>query len=68
MTKLSKELLLAIKKMSDEGMNVHDFITVRDYLFLNNKFDMVEYIENNRYAFTTSIMNREYDYVGFYFE
>lgn len=49
-------------------MNVHDFITVRDYLFLNNKFDMVEYIENNRYAFTTSIMNREYDYVGFYFE
>jgi hypothetical protein len=65
---LKKELLQEILIMEQKGIEVHDYKTVRNYLIGLNRFDLVEWIDNNRSEYTKSILNREQHYIGFYYD
>lgn len=52
--------------MESNGKNIYDYTEVRLSLIGQNKFDLVDWLDNNREDYTTSILNREQHYIGFY--
>jgi hypothetical protein len=50
------------------GLEIHNYKTVREYLIGLNRFDLVEWIDNNRSEYTKSILNREQHHIGFYYD
>lgn len=54
--------------MEKEGVNIFNYKTVRNELIRQCKFDMVEWLDNNREEYTRSILNKEHQLIGFYYE
>lgn len=54
--------------MEQNGMEIHDYKTVRDHLIGLNRFDLVEWIDSNRSEFTKSVLNKEHQSIGFYYD
>lgn len=54
--------------MEAKGINIYNYKEVRLDLIRQTKFDLVEWLDNNREEFTTSILNREQHYIGFYYD
>lgn len=65
---MKKELLEAILEMEEKGIEIHDYKQVRNVLIGQAKFDLVEWIDNNRVEYTRSILNKEHQLIGFYYE
>ena len=57
-----------ILEMEKKGLEVHNYKTVREYLIGLNRFDLVEWIDNNRSEFTKSVLNKEHQSIGFYYD
>jgi hypothetical protein len=57
-----------ILEMEKMGLEIHNYKTVREYLIGLNRFDLVEWIDNNRSEYTKSILNREQHHIGFYYD
>jgi hypothetical protein len=57
-----------ILEMEKMGLEIHSYKTVREHLIGLNRFDLVEWIDNNRSEYTKSILNREQHYIGFYYD
>lgn len=68
MKNLKRELLEEILLMEAKGINIYNYKEVRLDLIRQTKFDLVEWLDNNREEFTTSILNREQHYIGFYYD
>lgn len=54
--------------MEKRGIEIHDYKQVRDALIRQNRFDLVEWLDNNRVEYTRAILNREHQLIGFYYE
>ena len=65
---LKRELLEEILLMENRGVDVYSYKLVRADLIRQNVFDLVEWLDNNREEFTTSILNREQHNIGFYYD
>lgn len=50
------------------GKDIYNYKTVRFYLVLQNKLDVVDWLDNNREKYTASVLNKEHHYIGFYYE
>lgn len=54
--------------MEEKRIDIYSYKEVRLDLTRQNRFDLVEWLDNNREEFTTSILNREQHYIGFYYD
>lgn len=54
--------------MEKNKIDIYSYKEVRLDLIRQSKFDLVEWLDNNREEFTTSILNRDQHYIGFYYD
>lgn len=54
--------------MENRKVDIYNYGLVRTDLIRQNMFDLVEWLDNNREEFTTSILNREQHNMGFYYD
>jgi len=54
--------------MENNREDIHDYKKVRNLLTRQNKFDLVEWLDNNRAEYTRAILNNEHQLIGFYYE
>lgn len=54
--------------MEKKGVEIHDYKQIRSVLIGQNKFDLVEWLDNNRIEYTRAILNKEHQLIGFYYE
>jgi hypothetical protein len=52
--------------MEHQGVDIYNYKEVRFVLTRQKQFNLVEWLDNNREEYTTSILNREQHYIGFY--
>jgi len=57
-----------ILEMERKEMTIHDYKQVRNVLIGQNRFDLVEWLDNNRVEYTRSVLNKEHQLIGFYYE
>lgn len=54
--------------MEGKGIEIHSYQEVRKSLIGHSRFDLVEWLDNNRVEYTTAILNREHHFIDFYYE
>lgn len=54
--------------MERKGIDIYDYKQVRNDLTRQQQFDLVEWLDNNRIDYTKSILNKEHQMIGFYYE
>lgn len=57
-----------ILEMERKEMEIYDYKQVRNVLIRQNRFDLVEWLDNNRVEYTRAILNKEHQLIGFYYE
>lgn len=54
--------------MEGKEIEIHSYEQVRRVLIGHGRFDLVEWLDNNRVEYTRAILNREHQLIGFYYE
>ena len=54
--------------MEGKGIEIHNYEQVRKALIGHGRFDLVEWLDNNRVEYTRAILNREHHFINFYYE
>ena len=61
-----KWVLREVVDLIDQGVNVHDWEIVNDFLEGQLRFTMLDWIRHNRSLFTYCVMSKQYDHIEFY--
>jgi hypothetical protein len=61
-----KWVLQEVVDLIDQGVNVHDWEIVNDFLEGQLRFTMLDWIRHNRSLFTYCVMSKQYDHIEFY--
>jgi hypothetical protein len=54
--------------MENSKEDIYNYKNVRNSLARQNKFDLVEWLDNNRTEYTKAILNNEHQLIGFYYD
>lgn len=54
--------------MERKEIMIHDYKQVRNALVGQSRFDLVEWLDNNRIEYTRAVLNKEHQLIGFYYE
>lgn len=54
--------------MERKGIQIYDYKQVRSVLIRQNRFDLVEWLDNHRAEYTISVLNKQHQMIGFYYE
>ena len=55
-------------EIEGKGIEIHNYEQVRKALIGHGRFDLVEWLDNNRVEYTRAILNREHHFINFYYE
>ena len=61
-----KWVLQEVVDLIDQGVDVHDWEIVNDFLEGQSRFTMLDWIRHNRSLFTYCVMSKQYDHIEFY--
>lgn len=54
--------------MERKEIDIYSYKQVRSVLIRQNRFDLVEWIDNNRAEYTISVLNKQHQMIGFYYD
>lgn len=54
--------------MEIKKVDIYNYRDVRSVLIRHNRFDLIEWLDNNRIEYTRAVLNKEHQLIGFYYE
>jgi hypothetical protein len=62
-----KWVLMEILDLLHQGVDIHDWELVKEFLERQSRFTMLEWIKDNRSLFYYTVLSKQYDSIGTYY-